>query len=67
MGDKILDKECLVNLTVRELLLTWRSIDRFTRSAEYHKYTKPAKDDIVKLIGKIGVLLRKNKVFKEVR
>jgi len=64
MGDNIMDKECLVNLTVRELELTWRSIERFTRSAEYHKYTQPAKDDVAKLIEKIEVLLTKEGVLR---
>ena len=61
-----MDKECLVNLTVKELELTWRSIERFTKSAEYRKYTQPAKDDIVKLIEKIEVLLIKEGVLREI-
>ncbi|MBA7578159.1 hypothetical protein ES708_20021 [subsurface metagenome] len=64
MGDNIMDKKCGVNLTVRELELAWRSIERFTRSAEYRKYTQPAKDDVVKLIEKIEVLLRREGVLR---
>jgi len=66
MVDKILDKKCLVNLTLREFELIWRSIERFTRSAEYHKYTQPAKDNVIKLKEKIEVLLTKEGVLREI-
>jgi len=64
MADNIMDKECPVNLTIRELELAWRSFDRFIKSAEYNKCSQTTKDNFVKLIEKIEALLIKEGVLK---